>query len=360
MKWGRLVLGLTLMLIAGCERLEGLAQMPPDPFAARTASEDGAIVSWGGDSAGYEPGVESVFDLRIQNETNQVWRGRYCLQLLAGQAEYVIATLAQNPFTLEPGMSLSETLQVRFPEGLAADVYGLALVVQRPGGPLVGLTPIQVGATDEMRQTTTQRDMDAALAACPPVGAEWGDVLVESAVTDLAQRLNISREAITVRSVVATDFPDASLGAPQPGEVYAQVITPGHIIDLVAAGQTYRYHAGDGRIVAVPEVQPVSSDDYIRIHRVELWPNQVIVRGDSNLPDRTCINVELWADGILQLWWPVDVCAPVELGNWQLAVAVAPETVVFQPNVQYVVRAYRLAGPDIAATLNFNIDASAP
>ena len=49
------------------------------------------------------------------------------------------------------------------------------------------------------------------------------------------------------------EFPDASLGVPEPGAVYAQVITPGYVIDLTAAGQTYRYHAAGERVVAVPD-----------------------------------------------------------------------------------------------------------
>jgi len=65
---------------------------------------------------------------------------------------------------------------------------------------------------------------------------------VELAKADLARRLEISVSEILVISVEAVDWPDTSLGCPEPGMMYAQVITPGYLIVLEAAGQTYEYH----------------------------------------------------------------------------------------------------------------------
>lgn len=69
------------------------------------------------------------------------------------------------------------------------------------------------------------------------------------AVADLAGRLDIAPDAITVREMVAVEWPDASLGCPQPGMMYAQVITPGYRIVLEAQGQAYQYHASRNHIV---------------------------------------------------------------------------------------------------------------
>ena len=66
----------------------------------------------------------------------------------------------------------------------------------------------------------------------------------ELAVADLAGQLGIAAEAITVRSVEAVEWSDASLGCPKPGMMYAQVITPGYRIVLEANGQSYEYHTG--------------------------------------------------------------------------------------------------------------------
>lgn len=350
------VLSLTLMFIAACATPTLPMQESPQPFSARSESEDGAIIAWSGFATGYEPGGQATFDITIQNETDQVWHGRYCLQLMEGQSHKVIATLKQRPFTLEPGMGFSEAIEVQFPEDLEEGAYGLSTAVRRPGGPMVDLVPIQVGETDEVRQVTTQQDMDASLAACPPVEVEGTNAIVEIARADLAQRLGISRDEITVQSVEPAEFPDASLGVPEPGKVYAQVVTPGYIIDLAAAGQTYRYHASDERVVAVPEVQDSPSDATIKIESVEVSATQVIIQGSSNLPEDTCINVELWADGVQQAWWPTDTCTPAKQGGWQLAVTLENDQVL-KPDVQYMVRAYQSGGPDVAATFPFDLNA---
>lgn len=82
---------------------------------------------------------------------------------------------------------------------------------------------------------------------------EWAETqpLVDLAKADLAQRLNIQPEAISVQSVEAVQFSDSSLGVPETGKMYLTVITPGYVIRLVASGQVYEYHgAGDYVILA--------------------------------------------------------------------------------------------------------------
>jgi hypothetical protein len=66
--------------------------------------------------------------------------------------------------------------------------------------------------------------------------------LVDQARDDLSQRLDIPTSEISLQSVEAVEWPDASLGCPQPGMMYAQVVTPGYRIILSAAGQNYQYH----------------------------------------------------------------------------------------------------------------------
>ena len=67
--------------------------------------------------------------------------------------------------------------------------------------------------------------------------------LAKAARSDLAKRLNLTSEDIHVIEIEAVDWPDASLGCPQPGMMYAQMITPGYRITLSARGQEYDYRA---------------------------------------------------------------------------------------------------------------------
>jgi glucose/arabinose dehydrogenase len=55
--------------------------------------------------------------------------------------------------------------------------------------------------------------------------------------------LQLSEEEISVVSVEAVEWPDASVGCPQPGMMYAQVVTPGYLVVLEAGAKRYEYHA---------------------------------------------------------------------------------------------------------------------
>lgn len=359
--WVALLLAIAALLAAGCGAPTGEAQTPTararEPFSARAESEDGAIVAWSGYTEGYQPGEEVAFDITIQNETDQIWHGRYCLQLLDRQLPKVLATLEQRAFTLEPGVGFSDTISGQLPEGLDEGAYGLSMAVHRPAGPMVDLVPIQVGESDEVRRATTQQDMDASLEACPLVEGTGGEIepLAAQAKADLAQELGLLSDEIQVQSVEETEFPDASLGVPEPGKVYAQVITPGYIIELSAGGQTYVYHASDERVVAVPSEEGQPPSGGITIEGVQVTEAQVVVHGQSTLPDGTCLNAELWAGGVLQTWWPADACALVEQGAWELVVPLEAGQAL-RAGVQYVVRAYQPGGPNIVATFPFDLD----
>jgi len=71
----------------------------------------------------------------------------------------------------------------------------------------------------------------------------------ESAVADLAARLGVPPSAISVRSVEAVQWNDASLGWAQPGYLYAQIVIPGYRIVLEVAGKSYEYHTGGSHFV---------------------------------------------------------------------------------------------------------------
>jgi hypothetical protein len=66
--------------------------------------------------------------------------------------------------------------------------------------------------------------------------------MVEAAVAELATTLGVPPSDVTVVRVEAIDWPDASLGCPLPGKMYAQVVTPGLRIELQAEGKTYVVH----------------------------------------------------------------------------------------------------------------------
>jgi hypothetical protein len=79
------------------------------------------------------------------------------------------------------------------------------------------------------------------------------------ATEDLAARLQIGVEQIEVVRSVEVDWPDGSLGCPQPGMRYPQVVVNGTFIQLRVGDQMYNYHSGSTR----PPFLCISKDELL-------------------------------------------------------------------------------------------------
>ena len=83
----------------------------------------------------------------------------------------------------------------------------------------------------------------------PPPPPNQSIAQLQQAVLDTARRADVPESAVQVVSVQAREWPDTSLGCPKPGMFYAQVVTPGYLIVLEAAGRSFEYHTDSGRRV---------------------------------------------------------------------------------------------------------------
>lgn len=99
--------------------------------------------------------------------------------------------------------------------------------------PLTGFSPLPAPARPAATPTPGGVTMSPTLEA-----------LVARAKADLAARLGLSEAEIQVVEAQAVTWPDSSLGCPEPGRMYLQVLTPGYRIVLEAGGRRYAYHAG--------------------------------------------------------------------------------------------------------------------
>ena len=72
------------------------------------------------------------------------------------------------------------------------------------------------------------------------------NAMLQFAVADLRERLGSPDAEIDVVSVDEVDWPDGSIGCPQPGMVYTQAIVNGSKIVLRYEGVEYDYHQGGG------------------------------------------------------------------------------------------------------------------
>jgi hypothetical protein len=74
--------------------------------------------------------------------------------------------------------------------------------------------------------------------------------LVETSRQDLAKRLSVAVTDITLVEAAPVVWSNSSLGCPQPGMVYADVLTPGFLVVLRSGDRQHEYHAGSNQVPA--------------------------------------------------------------------------------------------------------------
>ena len=73
--------------------------------------------------------------------------------------------------------------------------------------------------------------------------------MVRRAVAQLATDKSIPESQVEVVAFELTEWPDSSLGCPEPGRAYLTVITPGYRIILRANGTDFEYHTNEKNMV---------------------------------------------------------------------------------------------------------------
>lgn len=73
-----------------------------------------------------------------------------------------------------------------------------------------------------------------------------------------SEEMDIPISQVSVVSVRPVNWPDSSIGCPQPGQAYAQVITPGHKIAVRARGEIHVMHEAGGKPFLCKRRKPVA------------------------------------------------------------------------------------------------------
>lgn len=139
----------------------------------------------------------------------------------------------------------------------------LGLVLVACGSPGDGGSDATTTSAADSSTTTTS----AAESATTTIGeTEMPDEnqVVESALADLASREGVSLEDISIVRVEPIDWPDASLGCPDEGMSYAQVIVPGFKVLLQIDERVFDYHAGtNGEVFLCPSDEKDGGYDFV-------------------------------------------------------------------------------------------------
>ena len=88
-------------------------------------------------------------------------------------------------------------------------------------------------------------------AGTPVSAAEVPRAVRRAVVADAALRFKVAASAVVIASAERVTWPDASLGCPEPGQMYTQSLVPGYRLAAKTPQGELRYHAdAAGRIVS--------------------------------------------------------------------------------------------------------------
>ncbi|MBC7224391.1 MAG: hypothetical protein H5T59_09000 [Anaerolineae bacterium] len=113
-------------------------------------------------------------------------------------------------------------------------------------GPAPTTAPTAPSPTPTKAQAPTEELVATPVAAPEKPGRQQA---VQVCVRALAEELGLPEGDIQVLEVEPMEWPDTSLGCPEPGMMYAQVITPGFRVRLRAGEKTYVFHTDGLRAV---------------------------------------------------------------------------------------------------------------
>lgn len=86
--------------------------------------------------------------------------------------------------------------------------------------------------------------------ARPPATGGVPGPMLERVIRDAAERARVPADRVDVTRAESVQWRDGSLGCPQPGMSYIQMIVDGYWVELVAGGRPYDYRLdGTGRFV---------------------------------------------------------------------------------------------------------------
>jgi hypothetical protein len=80
----------------------------------------------------------------------------------------------------------------------------------------------------------------------PPVKGEIPEGILEPILNEAAALAKVGREKLVIVRAESVVWNDGSLGCPEPGMMYTQVLVNGYWVVINAVGQTYDFRVGRG------------------------------------------------------------------------------------------------------------------
>ena len=196
---------------------------------------------------------------------------------------------------------------------------------------LAACTPILTGTPDAARsveptsgssptQVAVQSTAPVPTVEPAPLVVDLGKVELSVLKADLAKKLQVSEKSFVTVAVEAVEWGDASLGCPEPGMMYAQVITPGHRVVLALDGKQYTYHTAQAGSFVLCEQAVSGSAGAIDLLKVDL-----AARSGAAVADIVVLSSEAvqWSDSALGCALPGKVYSKVITPGLRVALELA-------------------------------------
>ena len=137
-------------------------------------------------------------------------------------------------------------------EELAANVVGTSYLHENPSAVnnYYWVVACNSGGCSDIDSKNPAKPIETrpnAPAATPSSTGGAGEIAQERAAELLAGELGVAVAGLKVVSTTAMTWSDASLGCPQPDMGYAQVVTPGYLVQFRdSEGTEYKVHTNEG------------------------------------------------------------------------------------------------------------------
>lgn len=146
--------------------------------------------------------------------------------------------------------------------GIVPDLIGMRSVEARHLTWLRGLLG-EAPFPDDIDPALAPADVLTRLAelsqAQPATPIAASPVVPPALIAAIAADLGLDEDEVQVLIAEPRDWPDASLGCPEPGHAYADVITPGYLVVVQAGGEELEFHTDDRN--AVVRCGPVGPEE---------------------------------------------------------------------------------------------------
>jgi hypothetical protein len=131
-------------------------------------------------------------------------------------------------------------IDAQVPLEIGADPAGAPLPTPLPDSP-----DQEIPTPDRINPTVTKIPERVPPENSTPIVGEVPNELLDAILSDLATRIGVALENITVIQGQATVWPDGSMGCAQPGLFYTQALVNGYWVILDVDGKQYDYRASD-------------------------------------------------------------------------------------------------------------------